>query len=77
MTIIAFDVAKAELVGVAMNKSGNVKERFTVANTPEAIGQFLDQRLTKRITVGSEATAEYHLHLARACLARTVPSYLA
>ena len=37
MTIIAFDVAKAELVGVAMNKSGNVKERFIVTNTPEAI----------------------------------------
>ena len=73
MTIIAFDVAKAELVGVAMNKSGNVKERFIVTNTPEAIGQFLDQRITRKIVVGSEATAEYHLHLARACLVRTIP----
>lgn len=73
MTIIAFDVSKAELVGVSMNKSGNVRERFTVENTPDSINHFLDTLRAKKFFVGSEATAEYHLHLARACLSRSIP----
>lgn len=73
MTIIAFDVAKAELVGALMSKNGNVRERYTVQNTPAAIKQFLDTLPNKKIMIGSEATAEYHLHLARACLAQSIP----
>ncbi len=73
MTIIAFDVSKAELVGACMRKNGTVRERYTVPNTPKAIGQFLDSIPQKKLTIGSEATAEYHLHLARACIARGVP----
>ncbi|OGG50272.1 hypothetical protein A2763_01235 [Candidatus Kaiserbacteria bacterium RIFCSPHIGHO2_01_FULL_54_36] len=72
-SIVAFDVAKAELVGARMRKNGTVAERYTVVNTSEAINQFLDTLPKKKITIGSEATAEYHLHLARACLARGVP----
>ena len=72
-SIIAFDVSKLELVGARMHVSGRVAERYIVVNTPEAINQFLDTLPKKKITIGSEATAEYHLALARACLARTIP----
>lgn len=75
MTIIAFDVGKHELVGARMRKNGTVAERYTIENTPDAINEFLDllEKKTKRIIVGSEATAEYHLNLARCCIARTIP----
>jgi len=73
MTIIAFDVSKAELVGARMRISGIVAERYTIVNTPERIEEFLDTITQKKISIGSEATAEYHLHLARACLARGIP----
>ena len=73
MTIIAFDVSKAELVGARMRKNGTVAERYTIANTPDAINQLLDSLKEKRITIGSEATAEYHLNLARCCIARSIP----
>jgi transposase len=73
MTTIAFDVAKAELVGARMSRTGMVKERYTIVNTPTAINQFLDSLKEKKITIGSEATAEYHLNLARACMARSIP----
>lgn len=72
-SIIAFDVSKAELVGARMRKNGTVSERYTIVNTPDAINAFLDSLKQKKVVVGSEATAEYHLHLARACLARSVP----
>lgn len=73
MTTIAFDVAKAELVGARMSRNGIVKERYTIVNTPDAINHFLDSLNEKRVTIGSEATAEYHLNLARACIARSLP----
>lgn len=73
MITIAFDVAKHELVGARMNKGGTVKERYTVKNDPDSIMLFLDSLKKTKITIGSEATAEYHLHLARACLARSIP----
>lgn len=73
MTIIAFDVAKEELVGARMRKNGTVAERYSIENTPKKISQFLDALPKKKITIGSEATAEYHLNLARACIARSIP----
>lgn len=73
MTIIAFDVSKAELVGARMRKNGTVAERYSIVNTPEAIDTFLGSLKWRKVLVGSEATAEYHLHLARACIERKVP----
>ena len=73
MTIIAFDVSKRELVGARMRRSGTVAERYSVENTPEHIASFLDSLSVKRPVIGSEATAEYHLSLARACLKRHIP----
>ena len=73
MTIIAFDVSKAELVGALMRKNGTVRERYTVLNAPEHINQFLETLPKKKYVVGCEATAEYHLNLARACIERSIP----
>ena len=56
-----------------MRRSGTVAERYSVENTPEHIASFLDSLSVKRPVIGSEATAEYHLSLARACLKRHIP----
>lgn len=73
MHTISFDVSKHELVGLRMSKRGIIQERFQFPNTKEAIASFLDALPDERITVGSEATAEYHNALAQACLARGIP----
>lgn len=75
MTIIAFDVAKQELVGVRTTKRAQVEEEYILPNTEEAIAPFLDGVRTRyaRLTIASEATAEYHVVLARACLTRRIP----
>ena len=71
MNIIGFDVSKHELVGVKITKGGVVKETYSIENTKEAIDVFLDGR--KKITVGCEATAEYHNVLALSCIERGIP----
>ncbi len=58
MTIIGFDVSKGELVGVKINTRGEVKEQYSIPNTKQAITLFLSD--LKKVTVGCEATAEYH-----------------
>jgi len=75
MTIICFDVSKDELVGVRINQRAAIKETYTLPNTEGAISSFLEEVHAShpRLTVGSEATAEYHRPLALACLARTIP----
>ena len=74
MTIIAFDISKAELVGVRVNHRAAVKESYTIPNTAESIATFLDAVARyPRLTVASEATAEYHRPLAQACLTRKIP----
>jgi transposase len=76
--ILGFDVSKAEIVGVLINKRGVIKESFKVLNQKEEIERFLDDILLKhpRIIVGSEATGEYHNLLAKCCLKRKTPFYL-
>lgn len=71
-SIIAFDVSKAELVGVRMHKSGRVADRYTVKNTREDIGNFLDQLPRGIRFIGSEATGPHHTFLAESCLERHV-----
>jgi transposase len=75
MQIIGIDVAKDSLVGVRIDRSGGVKETFTVINNEETIEQFLDTvtKKWKRIGMGSEATGYYHQALALACLNREIP----
>lgn len=75
MILIAFDVSKAELVGVRVNARAALQESYTLANQHAAIEPFLDaaRGAYPRLTVASEATAEYHRPLALACLARGIP----
>lgn len=75
MTLIAFDISKAELVGVRVNQRAIVQEPYTVPNDSVQIAAFLDTVRARhpRLTVASEATAEYHRPLAEACLMRRIP----
>lgn len=75
MTIIGFDVSKNELVGVRTNKSADIKEKIILENTREKIDSFLDRAKEQysRLTVSSEATADYHRTLAQGCLEREIP----
>ncbi len=75
MNIVGVDVAKDSLVCVAINRSEKIKEIYTIENTSETIEVFLDllSQKYKHLTIASEATAEYHLNLARACLERNIP----
>jgi len=74
MNIVGVDVAKDSLVCVVIDRSEKVKETYTVENTSEKIGEFIDllSRRYKHLTVASEATAEYHLNLVKACLERGI-----
>ena len=72
MNIIGFDVSKKELVGVQINRRGDVQETYVVENTLEAIEKFFES-LKSSVTIGCEATGEYHNVLARACIARNIP----
>jgi len=75
MTIIGFDVAKHELVGVRTDHSAMEKESFTIPNNHEAIKLFLKSVKQKypNLKTACEATAEYHRTLAKTCLALDVP----
>lgn len=75
MNIIAFDVGKKELVGVRMNKHANVLEKFTMPNTPERIDEFLQEakRRYSRLTIASEATADYHRYLGQKSVDLNIP----
>lgn len=75
MTIIGFDVAKHELVGVRTDHSASAKESFTIPNTREAIETFLIAAKFQcpQLKAACEATAEYHRALAKACLDLNIP----
>ena len=75
MTLIAFDIGKYELVGVRVNSRAAAQESYTLVNHPSAIEPFLDRvhAAHPRLTVASEATAEYHRPLALSCLRRGIP----
>jgi transposase len=75
MIYIGIDVAKDSLIGVRIDSSSRVKEVFTFENTQTAIEKFLNTVSTKwkKITIASEATAEYHRVLALLCLERNIP----
>lgn len=53
MNIIGFDVSKDELIGVSINKRGDVREKYVVKNDSESINQFLDS-IHDNVTVGCE-----------------------
>lgn len=78
MYIIGIDVSKTELIGVRINKRAAIKETYVLPNTKGAIEQFLEKLCARhpKITLGSEATGEYHNMLALCCLERAIPFYV-
>jgi len=78
MVTLGFDIGKKSLVAVQTDNSHSLKKSYTLENTKERVGCFLDQMLEKHksFRVISEATGEYHHDLALACLKRKVPFYL-
>lgn len=75
MTVIGFDVSKHELVGVLINRSAAIKERFVIENTQKEVQQFLvfTKQKYPNIIIASEATAEYHRTLALESLKLDIP----
>jgi transposase len=71
MKIIGIDVSKAELVCARIDRSGKVKETYTVPNKKEEIEIFLRAIDTKTV-IGCEATGEYHNELVRSCLTNNI-----
>lgn len=78
MTIIGIDVSKNELVAVAVNRRGAVIASHILKNQKEAVISFLDHCLTTypHLTMGSEATGEYHNLFAQSCLEKNIPFFL-
>lgn len=75
MTIIGFDVSKKELVGIRTDKSALVRDKIIISNDPESVGAFVEEAKNKypRLTIASEATADYHRNLAEHCLKLGIP----
>ena len=71
MFTLGFDVAKEKLDVALINRSGQLKDRYVIANTPKAITELLKSLHTKhpKLLVGCEATGHYHVALVRVCLA--------
>lgn len=76
MFIIGIDVSKAELVGVKINRRGQIKETYVIGNTEKEISLFLDTLNNKKMVLGCEATAEYHNVLALSCIKRDILFYV-
>lgn len=76
--VLGFDVSKTEIVGALIDKRGRVRKSFIVKNEKKEIERLIHDVLSKyrKITMGSEATGEYHNLLAKCCLERKVPFYL-
>ena len=73
MNIIGIDVSKAELVCVLINRRGQVKDTYIIKNSKEDVKEWLSTLSFKKLTLGCEATGEYHNLLAKACLEQGLP----
>jgi transposase len=75
MNVVGFDVSKDSLFGTRLDRSGQVKERYQLANTKMALRPTLAGLRSKYryLLVASEATAEYHRPLAELCLELDIP----
>lgn len=70
MFTLGFDVAKDKLDVALINRSGQLKDRYLVANTPKDITELLKKIHAKhpKLICGCEATGHYHVALVRDCL---------
>jgi len=75
MTIIGFDVAKDAIVGVRIDRSAQIKEQFVIGNTEPEIQVLIERFVAtkRRLVAACEATAEFHVTLAKVCLKRGIP----
>ena len=75
MVVVGFDVGKDSLFGARIDRSGNVKQHFELANTKTALLPVLKRLKStyKHLMIASEATAEYHRPLAELCLDLNIP----
>jgi transposase len=75
MNVVGFDVGKDSLFGARIDSSMQVKERFEITNTMDAIAPVLLalQKRYKHLLVASESTGEYHYALAHCCLDLGIP----
>lgn len=75
MNVVGFDVSKAKLDGARVDRSGQIKERFEIANTHEALLPVLARLRAKykHLEVASESTGDYHRTLALACIEVGIP----
>ena len=76
MNIVAFDVSKNELVGVKVNKRGQVKEKYKISNSIESDVNYLKTSSNSKTILGCEATGEYHNILVKECLNQNVNCYI-
>jgi len=74
MFTLGFDVAKDKLDVALINRSGQLKDRYVVANMPKAITELLKTVHAKhpKLIAGCEATGHYHVALVRTCLAANI-----
>jgi transposase len=75
MAVIGFDVAKDNIVAARVSGNGRLKESFAIANNEDEITSCLEKLKIKyaSLLLASEATGDYHVTLAKACLVRKIP----
>jgi transposase len=75
MFALGFDVAKDHHDLALTNKSGQLKQRWYIANSIPAVTELLQAIHTAhpRLKVGCEATGSYHLSILHACLSLNIP----
>lgn len=75
MVVVGFDVGKDSIYGARLDRSGQVKEHWILANNELEIEELLGRLKSKyrHLLVASEATAEYHRPLAFVCLRLGIP----
>lgn len=69
MFTLGFDVAKDKVDVALVNRSGQLKDRYIVTNSPKTITDLLKSVRSKhsKLRCGCEATGHYHVALVRAC----------
>lgn len=75
MVVVGFDVGKDMLYAARVDRSGQVKEHWQLANTKDAIRPMVValQNRYKNLLVASEATGDCHRLLAMTCLEMGIP----
>lgn len=78
MFTLGFDVGKDHVDVAFINKAGQLKQRYKVANTVLDITKLLEEVKSKhlKLAIGCEATGYYHLMTVQACRQSQLPCYV-